>query len=106
MFFSVNLCICFCVSATFVITNGILNVKMQFIDFYICHRLAPLRKLYSVTLAYFSRSNHSSVSILETVSARTKMRETTFIDFDICKKGAIVKFVLRDLDLDLDHDIS
>ena len=60
--------------------------------FLIFHRKVPLRKLYFVTLA-------------ETVRASAKMRDTTFIDFNICHRmGAIAKFVLRDLDIQFqDH---
>ena len=51
---SVSVCLSVCVSVSFVCTGRTLaeikNVKkMIFVDFDICHRMASLRKLYSVT---------------------------------------------------------
>ena len=54
---------CVRLSVTIVRTGHILAkkkyvYKMTFFDFDICHRTASLRKLYFVTLTYFSKDIH------------------------------------------------
>ena len=52
------------------------------IDFGISHQTAPLRKLYSMTLTYFPRSNSSNANISETVRASLKMLVTALNDIN------------------------
>ena len=57
-------CVCLCVSVTIVRKSHTLakikHVKMTFVDFKICHRMALLRKLYSVTFTYFLKVKDSN----------------------------------------------
>ena len=52
---------------------------MTFVDFDICHRMASLRKIILVNLAYCLKVYNGNINIYETVRAETKM----FVDFDI-----------------------
>ena len=49
---------------------------MTFIDFDICHRMAPLQKLYFMTLTYFLKVKNVNFHISETVREQ-KMYGTT-----------------------------
>ena len=59
-----------------------------FVDFDICHRMASLRRLYSVTLTYFFKVIFlfKNVNISDKVRACAKMNQMIFIDFDICQQ--------------------
>ena len=62
------------------------GAKLQgatFIDFDICHRMASMRKLSSVTLTYFPKVNKLKRQYLKKVRARANMYGTTFVVSDI-----------------------
>ena len=69
-----------------------------FVDFDICHQMASLRKLYSVTLTYFLKVTTCNVNILQKVRACADKYTTPFIDFDICRKYIIPEVVRHDID--------
>ena len=74
-----------------------------FAYFNICHWIVPLRKFYSVTLTYFSRSNMSNVNISKTLRTGAKKSNTTLIDFYFYRRmkrwqkssSVTLNFVLR-----------
>ena len=71
-----------------------------FVDCGIYHQRTTLWKLYSVTLTYFSRSNILNASILEKVSAGSKLHHMAFMDSDIYHGLVpIPKVVLCDVDI-------
>ena len=86
MAYSVFVSVCLCV--TFVRTCCILMkikmLKITFIDYDIYHWMMQLRKLYSVALTHFSRSNILNVNITKTLTTSEKMHTMTFVYFHIC----------------------
>ena len=77
----------FCVCVWFFKIRSYLENKkckiITFIYFDICHRMAPLRVLYLVTLTDFFKVKHFNV-ISETVAVDAKMWIMIFTDFDNC----------------------
>ena len=62
----------------------------SFVDFHICHRMAPLEKLYFVTLTYFSEGQHF----------KGKNVLNDFYGFEyLLKNDTIAKFTPNDRDL-------
>ena len=51
MSLSVSVCLCMYLYRAYLIENQ-KSKTVNFVDFYICHRMASLRKLYSVTMTY------------------------------------------------------
>ena len=61
------MCVCVCLSVTIIGIGHTLvkikNVKSDFVDFDICHRMTLLRKLFSMTLTQFLKVKDSNLDI-------------------------------------------
>lgn len=57
--------------------------QTPFIDFDVCHRTAPLRNLYFMTLTDFVHGQIFKILISMKRSDIAKVRDVTFTDFDI-----------------------
>ena len=72
---------------------------MAFIDFNICHRMAPLRKLQSMTLTYCLRPDISNINI-SMMCKSTKIHHTTFMLGHLPLNSIIAKVVFHYVDPD------
>ena len=77
MDFSVCVYVCVPVCVTIIRTGHTLakikNMNMTFVDFDIGHRMASLRKFYSVTLTYFSKVKNWNRDLSTVASAHTSV---------------------------------
>ena len=75
-----------------------INVCELFVDFDICHRMVPLRELYSVTVTYFLKVKTKKFNNSQTVRANAKicLSHLKTLTFAI---ESFLKLVLCDLHL-------
>ena len=72
---------------------------MTFIDIDICHRMGPLRKLYSVTLTNIFKVKNSNLNISEPVGASKNARHDFHRGLHSPTNGVTANVVLAALDL-------
>ena len=73
--------------------------EMTFVDFNICHRMASLRMLYSLTFTYFSNSNFKCQYLEDGESQRKIARGNIYRFQHLPSNSIIVNVVLFDRDL-------